>query len=157
MLARITLAPDDKVLDLGCGYGLVGAWAAGQIGPDRIWMVDNDRAAIACAERNLKLNGLSGAHLALGDGLSATHETAFTQIICHPPYHADFAVPKVFIEKGFNRLALGGRLWMVTRREPWYRNKLTAIFGGVKVTAEAGYFIFEAEKRRARYANAKPR
>ena len=58
-----------------------------------------------------------------------------------------------FIEKGFNRLKIGGRMVMVTKRRDWYRNKLIAIFGGVKVREIDGYFVFEAERRDLRYAN----
>ena len=42
---------------------------------------------------------------------------------------------------------------MVTKRLKWYRNKLVAIFGGVRVHEADGYFVFEAEKRDSRYAN----
>jgi 16S rRNA (guanine1207-N2)-methyltransferase len=155
MLAHATLSLGDKVLDLGCGYGLVGCWAATIVGPERVWMVDNDPAAIACAAESLALNGLAGVTVVLSDGFGAVHESGFTQILCHPPYHADFSVAKGFIEKGFNRLIIGGSLWMVTRREDWYRNKLTAIFGGVRVWREDGYFVFRAEKRAASYARRK--
>jgi len=41
--------------------------------------------------------------------------TGFTKILCNPPYHTDFSVAKHFIEKGFNRLAIGGAMWMVTK------------------------------------------
>ena len=64
---------------------------------------------------------------------------------------------KGFIEKGFNRLKLGGRLLMVTKRREWYRNKLVSIFGGVKVRDIDGYCVFEVERRTARYANRSPR
>ena len=58
------------------------------------------------------------------------------------------------IEKGFNRLVVGGALWMVTKRDAWYRNKLSAIFGGVRAEFVDGYWVFEAVKKRAAYASA---
>jgi 16S rRNA (guanine1207-N2)-methyltransferase len=155
LLERVELGDGDRLLDLGCGYGLVGCWAAAVIGPQNVWLLDNDPAAVACARRNLHLNGLDGAAVVLSDGFSGLGETGFSTIVCHPPYHSDFAVAKSFIEKGFNRLAIGGALFMVTRRLDWYRNRLTAIFGGVQVRETAGYFTFRAEKRSARYASAR--
>jgi len=71
--------------------------------------------------------------------------------------HADFSVPKHFIEKGFNRLKVGGKIYMVTKRKDWYKNKFIAIFGGVKIEEFDGYFVFCAEKRSTQYANANPR
>lgn len=153
MLSAISFKADDKVLDLGCGYGLVGIVAARAVGGEHVVMSDNDPAAIETARRNLAANHIEGVTLVLSDGFRSLTETGFAKIICHPPYHSDFSVAKHFIEKGFNRLALGGELWMVTRRLDWYRNKLTAIFGGVRVFEDGGYFVFAAEKRSASYAN----
>ncbi|MFI4973902.1 MAG: class I SAM-dependent methyltransferase [Caulobacterales bacterium] len=154
MLQFAQIAPGDKVLDLGCGYGAVGVFAATVTAPDRVWMVDNDPAAVAFAERNLKLNAIKGAHVVLSDGLAGLRETGFDKILCNPPYHEDFSVPKRMIEKGFNRLVMGGGLWMVTRRDAWYRRKLTAVFGGVRVHPAGEYFVFEAIRKSASYASA---
>ena len=46
---------------------------------------------------------------------------------------------------------------MVTRRDAWYRNKLTSIFGGVRVQECGGYFVFEAVKKSANYASKSSR
>jgi len=154
MLSLITFEPQDKVLDLGCGYGLVGLLAAHHVPPARVVMVDNDPRAVAFARRNADANGVPGVTVTLSDGFRGTTETGFTKIITNPPYHVDFSVPKHFIEKGFNRLVLGGTLWMVTRRRDWYRNKLTAIFGGCRVHGLDGYHVFEATKRRSTYARS---
>ena len=153
MLALVRFAPQDKVLDLGCGYGLVGIYAARIIPPERVTLLDNDPLAIATAGRNLAINGIAGARLVLSDGFRGLTEAGFTQILCNPPYHADFSVPKHFIEKSFNRLTLGGTLWMVTRRDTWYRNKLRAIFGGVRTHVVKPYFVFEATRTALNYAN----
>ncbi len=39
---------------------------------------------------------------------------------------------------------------MVTKRLDWYKNKLTSVFGGVKVFEKEDYYIFLSEKRAAR-------
>lgn len=36
---------------------------------------------------------------------------------------------------------------MVTKRLTWYKNKLSSVFGGVKVHEIDGYYVFIAEKR----------
>lgn len=154
MLSLITFEPQDKVLDLGCGYGLVGILAAHHVPPAKVVMIDNDPVAVAVARRNADGNGVPGVTVCLSDGFKDMQETAFTKIISNPPYHVDFSVPKHFIEEGFNRLVLGGTLWMVTKRREWYRNKLGAIFGGCRVHERSGYFVFEATKRRSNYAKS---
>ncbi len=153
MLSEVAFTRDDKVMDLGCGYGVVGIVAARLGSPERVWMLDKDPLAVRIAAANAAANGVAGVRVIESDGFSALDETGFSRILCNPPYQVDFAVPKAFIEKGFNRLAIGGRMLMVTKRELWYRRKLTAIFGGVRVRHIDGYAVFEAERRSARYAN----
>ncbi|MBC1350120.1 methyltransferase [Listeria welshimeri] len=155
MLSVIDFKRMDKVCDLGCGYGVIGILAAKLIGSENVTMIDNSEEAIAAAKQNIALNDLADIDVILSDGFSDFQVTDFTKIICHPPYHVDFAVPKAFIEKGFNRLKIGGALYMVTKRKDWYKNKLTSIFGGVKIWEIDGYYVFMAIKKSDSYANVK--
>ena len=153
MLSVVELSPSDKLLDLGCGYGAVGIYAAKIIGAENIVMSDSNQKCIELSKENAAANNVSDIKIILIDGFTNIDDTNFTLILSNPPYHADFSVPKHFIEKRFNRLQIGGRMFMVTKRKEWYKNKLTAIFGGVKVHEIDGYFVFCAEKRSANYAN----
>ena len=154
MLSVAAFEPGLKVLDLGCGCGVVGVLAAKACGEENVWLVDIDPRAVEIARENAALNGVAGVHCLQSDGLTALDETGFDLILSNPPYQSDFKVARGFIEKGFNRLKIGGRLLMVTKRRPWYENKLRAIFGGVKTREIDGYFVFEAQRRRVHYANA---
>lgn len=154
MLRHARIAPGEKVLDLGCGYGVAGIYAAHLTDPSRVWLVDVDPLAVEFAQRNLHLNRVEGATVVRSDGFNALTETGFTKILCNPPYHVDFSVRKRLIEKGFNRLSIGGTMLLVTKRDRWYRNKLRAIFGGVRVHREASYLVFEAKKLSTQFANS---
>lgn len=147
MLSVIDFSPCDKVLDLGCGYGIVGILAAKLIGEENVIMCDISEQAIEYAIINLHINNVPNIKIRLSDGYKNVEERDFTLILSNPPYHADFSVAKHFIEVGFKKLVIGGRLIMVTKRLDWYKNKLTSIFGGVKVHEINGYFVFIAEKR----------
>ena len=147
MLSVIDFLPSDKVLDLGCGYGVVGILAGKLIGEQNVIMCDVSEQAIESAAMNLRLNNVPEISIRLSDGYKNIAETDFTLILSNPPYHADFSVPKHFIEVGFKKLVLGGKLVMVTKRLDWYKNKLTSVFGGVKIHEINGYYVFVAEKR----------
>ena len=153
MLSAVEFAPGMKVLDLGCGCGLVGILAAKQCGGENVVLCDVDPLAVDIARKNAAANGVGGVKVVLSDGFKSLDDTGFDLILSNPPYQSDFSVARRFIEKGFNRLKIGGRMVMVTKRRDWYRNKLIAIFGGVKVREIDGYFVFEAERRDLRYAN----
>lgn len=156
MLSHVDFQQDDQVLDLGCGYGIVGIYAAAIIPPDQVYMSDIDPAAVEISSENVIMNGVSGVTILQSDAYAAIEKSNFTLILSNPPYHTDFSVAKTFIEKGFNRLAIGGRMYMVTKRKDWYKNKLISVFGGVHIWEENGYFIFMAQKKTGNYANANP-
>lgn len=159
MLKAAQLKPDapQKVLDLGCGWGLVGIYCALMWGAEHVTMLDVDPAAVECARLNCRLNGLDSLSPILSDAYDALDDAGFDLILSNPPYHADFAVARRFIEKGFNRLKLGGRMMMVTKRRDWYRNKFISTFGGVKIDEMDGYFVFTGIRKSPDYARARPR
>ena len=156
-LAMLSVARFDagmQVLDLGCGCGVVGILAAKICGEENVTLCDIDPIAVETAVANAKRNGVSGVNAVVSDGLNQVDRAGFDMILSNPPYQTDFSVAKSFIEKGFNRLKIGGTLLMVTKRRDWYRNKIKAIFGGVRIHEIDGYFVFEAQKRTSSYANA---
>lgn len=147
MLSVIDFLPSDKVLDLGCGYGVVGILAGKLIGEEKVVMCDISERAVEYAKKNAALNNVPHISIRLSDGYENVEENDFTLILTNPPYHADFSVPKRFIEVGFQKLSMGGKMVMVTKRLDWYKNKLSSVFGGVKVQEMGGYYVFIAEKR----------
>lgn len=155
MLSVVKLTEQDKLLDLGCGYGLVGIWAAKQIGAEQVAMCDISETAVRVSKKNCERNGVEVA-VYQSDGLKdLPQELQFTKILSNPPYHEDFSVPKGFIELGYKRLLPGGVMYMVTKRKDWYYNKLKTVFGGVRVEEIDGYYVFTAEKRERRTTGKK--
>ncbi len=154
MLSNVSVSPDDKVLDLGCGYGIVGICLYME-GCRDIVMCDISDEATALSSANLILNNIEGVRVFQSDGLKEIPDDDFTLILSNPPYHTDFSVAKEFIEDGFKKLRIGGRMIMVTKRLDWYKNKLSSVFGGVKIIQQDGYYVFISEKRSDRFAPKK--
>ena len=148
MLSKVQVTEEDKVLDLGCGYGVVGISIGKLIGEEKVIMSDISEEALSLTNANLVRNGLNNIRVVKSNGLKEITDRDFTLVLSNPPYHTDFSVAKAFIEDGYKRLVLGGKLMMVTKRLTWYRNKITSVFGGVKVFEQDGYYVFVAEKRR---------
>lgn len=155
MLSKTEFQPGQKILDLGCGYGVIGIYAAHFVGAENVTMVDINPLAVECAKKNAVCNGAGAINIFQSDGFHNITEQEFDLILSNPPYHADFKVPKHFIESGFRHLKCGGRMVMVTKRYAWYRNKLKSVFGGVQTIEENGYYIFISQKREIRKTSKK--
>lgn len=147
MLNAVEITPADKVLDLGCGCGIVGVYAAKLAGEQNVTMTDILPIAAEIAKQNAIKNNVPAVTVLCGNAYENVQDTDFTLILSNPPYHTDFSVAKAFIEGAYRHLTLGGRMVMVTKRLDWYKNKLTSVFGGVKVTESDGYYVFTSEKR----------
>lgn len=147
MLSKVEFQAGQKVLDLGCGYGAVGIYAAHFSGAENITMVDINPSAVELARKNALCNGMGDIKIFQSNGFENISKHEFDLILSNPPYHADFKVPKEFIENGFRYLKDGGRMVMVTKRKKWYQNKLKSVFGGAAVIEENGYYIFISQKR----------
>lgn len=147
MLGKVQLKPDDRILDLGCGCGLVGLAAAKALSPEQVVMVDIDPLAVSMARHNAKRNNCAAVRIMEGDGPEAAAPERFTLILCNPPYHTDFSVARHLIEQSCRQLVEGGRLFLVVKRLPWYQNKMATVFGGVRVWPADGYFVLMSEKR----------
>ena len=150
MISCLDLHKGQKVLDLGCGYGVIGIYCAKIVGEENVFMTDINPRAVDIARENARLNGFRGLSVIVSDAFEHIKEKDFDYILTNPPYHEDFSVPKAFIEDGLRHLRMGGTMLLVTKRYQWYKNKLCAVFGGVKVMEKDGYYIFAAEKRECR-------
>lgn len=150
MLSKVDFVPTDKVLDLGCGYGFVGIYAGQFICPSQVIMSDISDDALRLAKENIALNNMNGIKVVKSNGLDNIDDSGFTLILANPPYHEDFSVPKNYIEKGYKKLAMGGKMYLVTKRKEWYKKKLITVFGGTKIYEINGYYVFLAEKKEYR-------
>ena len=157
MLSHVKIASGMRIMDLGCGCGVVGIVAAKIAGEENVFMSDADPMAVETARRNAERNGVGGVQVCVSDGFQSVDASGFDLILSNPPYQTDFSVAKGFIEKGFNRLKIGGKLYMVTKRRAWYKNKMISVFGGVEIRETDGYYVFIAERRSLQYAKKAPR
>ena len=153
MLSKVDFQPGQRVMDLGCGWGLVGVTAAKICGAENVFMCDIDENAVLAARKNAEKNGVGEVSICVSDGFKSVDAAGFDLILSNPPYQTDFSVAKSFIEKGFNRLKIGGTMYLVVKREKWYLNKMRAVFGGAKSEIVDGYYIISAQRRTASRAH----
>jgi 16S rRNA (guanine1207-N2)-methyltransferase len=155
MLKYVDLNSKDKILDLGCGCGIVGILIAKVINDKNVYMIDCNSIAVDITKENAILNNVENVNVVCGNGPDAIKENDFSLILSNPPYHTDFSVAKEFIEKSYKKLINNGKLILVVKRLTWYKNKLISVFGGVKVIKDNGYYILISEKRQKKIIKSK--
>ncbi len=108
--------PGDVVLDLGCGYGPLGAAAAVLVGENgKVYLVDVNPRAVSLARENMERNGLGQTQVLLSHGLEALSGVQFDWVVTNPPIRAGKAVVRKLLADAFDCLKPGGSLLLVIR------------------------------------------
>lgn len=153
LIDALDIAPDAKVLDVGCGYGPIGLTCAKLAERGRVTMIDINERAVQLATENARLNGISNVTVQQSDVYEAVRGNRYDVIVTNPPIRAGKAVVHRIFEEGFRLLELGGSMWVVIQKKqgaPSAEAKLAELFGDVEeVTKDKGYRIFKATRERA--------
>jgi 16S rRNA G1207 methylase RsmC len=142
-VARIE--PGERVLDLGCGCGTNGVFAAQRSGPDTfIAFVDSNLRAIALAEQNARENGLKEFATFASATATGPDEASFDVVLANPPYYATGSIAQLFIERGKSLLKEDGRFYLVTRQPKEVAQMMVQAFGEIDALEHRGYTLLSA-------------
>lgn len=133
------------VLDMGCGYGAIGLSIGKAYPTCAITLADINQRATALAAANGKANGVQ-ARVLTGDGYQAVPQgEAFDYILQNPPIRAGKATIYQMFQEGALRLAAGGQLWLVIRKQqgaPSAQTYLGTLFAEVQpMEKKSGYWV----------------
>jgi 16S rRNA (guanine1207-N2)-methyltransferase len=116
-----------RVLDLGCGYGLLALKAA--LAGAEVTAVDDDLLAVRATHRNAERYGADVRALH-SDVDSELREERFDAVVTNPPFHVGkgvaLEVPRAFLAAAYARLRPGGTLSAVANRALPYERDLAA-------------------------------
>ncbi len=143
LLENLTIPKGARVLDVGCGYGIIGMWAACQ-GASKIDMVDNNLLAIIATNENIALNDITNAQAFPSDVLDSPDITCYTHILSNPPFHSgkdvDYHAAHAMIAHAFQVLEPQGQLIIVANKFIRYYRVMKQVFGNVEISLETGSY-----------------
>lgn len=134
-----------NVLDLGCGYGIIGIILAKRYPEVNFTLTDINERAVKLAKENIKKNNIANAKAFQSDGFEKIKDK-FDVILLNPPQSAGKDVCKNLIKESKKHLNSNGTLQVVVRRNKGGKiieNIMQEIFGNVDViTKKSGYWVY---------------
>ncbi|EPT8873104.1 16S rRNA (guanine(1207)-N(2))-methyltransferase RsmC [Cronobacter dublinensis] len=139
-----TLSPHTKgkVLDVGCGTGVLAAVLASHSPKVRLTLCDVSAPAVEASRATLAANGFEGEVIA--SNVFSEIKGRFDIIISNPPFHdgmeTSFEAAQTLIRSAVRHLNIGGELRIVANAFLPYPNVLDETFGNHEVLAQTGRF-----------------
>ena len=103
-----------KVLDVGCGYGLIGVTLS-KIKKCNVTMIDINKRALHLAKMNLKDNGVTAE--VIESDIYENINDKYDCIITNPPIRAGKKVYMSILENAKEHLTENGQLWFVMNKD----------------------------------------
>lgn len=146
---NMVVGKNAKILDIGCGIGVLGIVAA-KIFDANIVMSDINKRAVMLAAKNIELNNAK-AEIFQGNLYEKIKDNDFDVILSNPPQTAGKEICFRLIEGAKAQLKNGGNLQIVVRHNKGGKTlsrKMEEVFGNVEVIAKkAGYWVYLSEKK----------
>lgn len=142
------IKPGSKVIDLGCGNGVIGLSVLARQPDIELQFFDESHMAIASAQQNISKNlpeSVNACQFQLNDCLSGVEGGSVDLILCNPPFHQQTATTDHIAWQMFKDshrvLKKGGELRIIGNRQLGYHIKLKRIFGNEKLIASNDKFV----------------
>lgn len=140
---------DESLLDLGCGWGVVGIVMKTVFTLFDVTCVDVNSRAVELTKENAKLNLRAPDTIMVSDVLKAVPEDKlFDTVITNPPVRAGKKTVFEFYEQSYAHLKEGGVIYVVLQRKQGAdstKKKLNELFGNcVTLDIKGGYHVMKA-------------
>jgi 16S rRNA G1207 methylase RsmC len=147
LLTAADPAAGARILDIGCGAGVVAIALASRDPSCQVHAVDSHARAVECTREGTELNGLTNVTVELNATGQYGEPNRFDLALANPPYYGDFRIAERFVEAAHRSLKPSdGRLLIVTKWPQWYQEFMAPAWIDVEVWEHKNYAIVAAIK-----------
>ncbi len=140
------------ILDLGCGWGVIGTCVARRWPETRVTMADVNTRALELSRENAKRNRAE-VICAESDGMEAFRGRTFDAVVTNPPIRAGKQVIYRMFADAAKSLKPGGALYLVIRKQQGAEScmkYLQTLYGSVeKLDKSGGFWVLKAAEPKA--------
>ncbi len=152
LLAHVDLREllGQRVLDLGCGYGVIGLKAS--LAGAAVTAIDDDVLAVKSTHRNAARYGLDVRTFHSDVDSALKDDMMFDVVLSNPPFHVGKQVrlelPRAFIAAARKHLVPGGLFTLVANKALPYEQELSAWATVTTLAESPQYKVLQAIKHR---------
>jgi 16S rRNA (guanine1207-N2)-methyltransferase len=137
----------DTLLDVGCGYGVLGITLKYFDKCDYVDMVDINERAVLLTKENIEYYKFSNSNCFVSNGFESINRK-YDRIVINPPIRAGKEVIYKMFDDSVNHLNENGALYIVIKKSlgaPSAMKKLSTIYKNVEIIKkDKGYYIIKS-------------
>lgn len=138
---------EGNVLDLGCGYGIIGITISLESNM-KVDLVDINDRALELTKENIKLNNIANARC-WKSNIYENIKDKYNYIITNPPIRVGKETLKKFLFEGKDYLEDNGELWFVMRKDHGVKTMIKELEMEYKteiIDKSKGFYIVKLKK-----------
>ncbi len=137
--------PHQKLIDLGCGTGVLGTYAGKQNPQLQVTFTDESWLAVESAKRTFQENTGQIPITKVTDVLNGLANNHYDHILCNPPFHQQnvqtLSIANRMFKESSKKLKNSGELRLVANRHLKYKPMLNQYFNQVQVVSKDPKFV----------------
>ena len=144
--ARELAGRNVRLLDMGCGCGLVGFLVKSVTPGADLVMVDSHARAVEAANVNARNFGYAAEVILSDNGTPARMDGTFDVFVGNPPYYSDYRIADVFLQTAVRALKPGGVCYTVCKNAAGLEPVQKTHFPAVEIIKRRGYAVLKSVK-----------
>lgn len=144
LINSMEIRPGMRVLDLGCGSGVVSLAALCRAENVTTLAIDSNPRALQCAERGAAANGLTGLTTSLDASGATVPAGKFDLVLANPPYFSHYRIAELFLQIAQRALKPRGIVHVVTKTPNWFAEVMPGYFADVSAEQVKDYWVLTA-------------